>query len=184
VLTGVLLLLTYLVFATPAQWTLYYYESVPAYAFLTASGIGWAASLIGRPRDRVWTTEYSWRSPRWTRAIVASMAFFIVPGVSSLQMVRGQHIGDRKFLTNFYRLLGTINDPKAIVFVRYAGGHNPHVTFVRNTANLEGERIWVVYDRGEAENARLMSQPQAAGRKAYLFDEIQGKTYIYEPLAR
>ena len=179
VASGVILLLTYLVFATPAQWTLYYYESVPAYAFLTASGIAWAASLVGRPGGAARSADTAWRGRRWTRAVVSAALVFALPGIVSLQIIHGQHIGDRKFLTRFGRLLSTIHDGRAVVFVRYAGTHNPHVTFVRNTARPDEERIWVVYDRGDAENARLLAL--APDRKAYLFDELKGSTYVYTP---
>jgi hypothetical protein len=179
VASGVVLLLTYMVFATPAQWTLYYYESVPAFALLTASGMAWAASLIGRPRGVPNDDATSWRSKRWTRALVSAAFLLTLPGIVSLQVNINHHIGDRKFLTGFNRLLASIHDERAIVFVRYAATHTPHITFVRNTANLEGERVWVVYDRGDKENAQLLSL--AAGRKSYLFDEIAGKIYVYDP---
>lgn len=179
VASGVVLLLCYLVFATPPQWTLYYYESVPAYAFLSASGLALAASFIGRPRGEPVGPAFGWRSPRWSRALVSGACILALPGAVALQVIHGQHIGDRKFLTRFDHLLASIHDERAIVFVRYAGTHNPHVTFVRNTANPEQERIWVVYDRGEIENARLLAL--APERTAYLFDEIRGRTYLYDP---
>ena len=52
---------------------------------------------------------------------------------------------------------------------------------MRNTANPAAERVWVVYDRGDAENARLLSL--APERQAYLFDELKGRTYAYDPRA-
>lgn len=172
--SSVLVLVAYLLYATPPQWTLYYYESVPTYAYLTAAGMAWAASLSSRAP----LTRGSWRLRRWSGALVAGAAMLALPGIVALRIIHGQHIGDRKFLTRFDRLLATIHDERAVVFVRYAGTHNPHVTFVRNTANPQQERIWVVYDRGEVENALLLAT--APERKAYLFDEIRGKTYIYE----
>jgi hypothetical protein len=178
--TGVLLLLTYLAFATPATWTLYYFESVPGYAFLTASGMAWAASLIGRPRGAAPTRDMTWRSPRWSRTIVAAACAFTLPGLVSLQSVHQQHIGDRRHLAPFYALLSNVHDPKAVVFVRYKAFHDPHVTFVRNTADLEHERIWIVYDRGDAENAHLLLT-EAKDRKGYLFDEEQRRFSPYDP---
>lgn len=176
------LLLSYLVFATPPQWTLYYYESAPVYAYLSAAGLAWAASLIGRPRRTLMSPRFTWRSTRWSAALVGAATVFVLPGLLSLWLVHRQHIGDRKFLTRFSRILDSIHDERAVVFVRYAATHNPHITFVRNTANPQTERIWVVYDRGDTENARLLSL--APARKSYLFDEIRGRIYLYDPVAR
>ncbi len=96
--------------------------------------------------------------------------------------MRRLHIDDRKYLRPFQQLLASIHDPRAILFVRYKAAHNPHVTLVRNAASLSTERIWVVYDRGHRENARLLAA--APDRATYLFDEFQGKTYIYDPRAQ
>ena len=179
VLSSLWLLVAYLVYGTPPAWTLYYYETVPAFAYLTAAGLAWAVSLIGRPRGALVAPTFHWRSPRWSRALVVPAMVLLLPGLTALLTIRGQHVGDRTVLVRFDKLLTSIHDPKAIVFVRYAPMHNPHVTFVRNVANPEAEHIWVVYDRGDAENARLLAL--APTRKAYLFDEGRGRTYVYEP---
>ena len=174
--TGVVLLLAYLLFATPAQWTLYYFESVPAYAFLTASGLAWLASYVGRLRNR---PAQDWRSGRWTTAIATASLCLVVSGITSLKTYRSYHMFYRRHLVSFARLLASVPDRHAIMFVRYSDMHDPHVTLVRNTADLSGERVWVVYDRGDVENAKLMAL--ARDRKAYLFDEVHGLTYEYFP---
>ncbi|MDB4915343.1 MAG: hypothetical protein JWM95_2987 [Gemmatimonadetes bacterium] len=179
--SSVFLLITYLSFGTPAAWTLYYYESVPTYMFLAASGLAWVSSLIGRPQGTPPSSTFDWRSPRWTRALVVVGLILAYPGIAAMRLIHAQHIDDRKHLMPFYRLLASIHDPRAVVFVRYSAMHDPHVTFVRNTANPDAERVWVVYDRGDVENARfLASVPE---RKAYLFDETQGRTFQYDPRA-
>ena len=177
--TGLFLLLVYLVFATPAPWTLYYYESVPAYAYLSAAGMAWAAAWIGRPGASRMSATFSWRSPRWTGALLASGLVFALPGAVALRLIHAQHVSDRKYLVRFGTLLQSIRDHRAVVFVRHAPTHDEHVTFVRNSAYPVDERVWVVYDRGETENARLLDF--APDRKAYLFDEVQGRTYLYDP---
>ena len=180
VLSGAWLLVAYLVYGTPRAWTLYYYEAVPAFAYLTAAGLAWVVSLIGRPRNAIAAPTFHWRSQRWSRALAAAAVVLVLPGLAALLTIRRQHAGDRKDLARFEKLLTSIHDPKAVVFVRYAGMHNPHTTFVRNVADPVTERIWVVYDRGEAENARLLAL--APARNAYLFDEEHGRTYAYNPL--
>jgi hypothetical protein len=178
-ISSIFLLLTYLSYGTPASWTLYYYESVPAFMVLSASGLAWAAALIGRPWKTRAAATFAWRAPRWTRALVAGAFVFALSGTGALRLLHAQHIDDRKFLVPFYRLLATIHDERAIVFVRFAPDHDVRVTFVRNSANPDKERIWVVYDLGEPENARLLEL--APTRKAYLFDEAQGRTFLYDP---
>jgi hypothetical protein len=179
VISALTLFATYLLYATPPQWTLYYYESIPAWTYLTAAGVAWAAALAGRPRGVPMSATFSWRSPRWSRPIVAGALVLAVPGLGAAKLIRAQHRDDRTQLARFHALVKTIHDKRAVLFVRYSPMHDSHVTFVRNVANLDEEQVWVVYDRGEAENARLLAK--APGRKAYLFDEQQGRTYIYEP---
>lgn len=179
--SSVFLLLVYLSFGTPAEWTLYYYESVPAYAFLCACGFAWVASWIGRPARVALSPAYDWRSPRWTRALAAGAVALVLPGLVALQMLHRQHISDRRALMSFDALLSSIHDARAVVFVRYSATHSSNVAFVRNSPDPAGERIWVVYDLGERENARLLRL--APDRTAYLFDEQHGRTYAYDPRA-
>jgi hypothetical protein len=181
VASAVTLLLTYLLYATPPQWTLYYYESIPTWAYLSAAGMAWAASQAGRARGTAKAATFGWRSPRWSRAIFAGTLVLAVAGLGAVKLIQAQHRDDQGKLRRFYALLATIHDRRAVVFVRYSPMHDAHVALVRNVANLADERIWVVYDRGEVENARLLTH--APERKAYLFDELHGRTYIYDPLA-
>ena len=127
------------------------------------------------------SATFSWRSPRWSRPLAAGALVFALAGMVAVKLMRVQHKEDRTKLDRFHALLGSIHDRRAVVFVRYSPGHDAHVTFVRNVPNLAEERVWVVYDRGEAENARLLAH--APERKAYLFDEWQKRIYIYDPLA-
>ena len=179
VASGALLLVMYLLYATPAQWTLYYYESIPAFAYLSAAGIAWSAAMIGRPMATLWSPSFDWRSPRWSRALVAGALALAMPGGVALSMLHRQHVTDRKFLVRFDGLIEAIRDPRAVVFVRYAPTHSANVAFVRNVANPAKERVWVVYDRGNSENARLLAL--APERKAYLFDEVKGHVSSYDP---
>lgn len=179
VITSLFLVLTYLLYAHPASWTLYYFESSPAFAYLTAAGVAWAASLIGRPRGAPNNATFNWRSPRWTRALVTGSVVLLLPGLVTLKAFRGQHIVDRRFLSRFARQVGDIPATRAILFVRQSPEHSGHVTYVHNVADLAHERVWVVYDRGSAENAKLLAL--APGRTAFLFDEVIGRAAPYTP---
>jgi len=174
--------LAYLLYATPAHWSLYYYESVPAFAYLTAAGLAWAAAMIGRPAGTAMSRVFHWRSPRWNRALGAGALALVVPGVVALGMMRVQHGADRLYLVRFDNLIKSIHDRRAVVFVRYAPTHNANTTFVRNVASPSDERVWVLYDRDDAENAGLLAL--APGRVGYLLDEQNGRIYSYEPLAK
>jgi hypothetical protein len=172
----------YLSYGTPAEWTLYYYESTPAYALLAAAGMAWAASVIGRPARTPNAPTFHWRSTRWTRALMSGGLVLALPGVIAMQLVHRQHIDDRRYLVAFDGLLASIHDTRAVVFVRHAASHDPHITFVRNSANPGAERIWVVYDHGDRENLQLLAR--AAERRPYLFDETVGRIYLYDPRVR
>jgi hypothetical protein len=169
IISGTLLFATYFLYATPAGWTLYYLEATPAFAYLTAAGISWAASLVGRPRKTPYDISFSWCSPRWTKALFAVGAVFTLSGLITLKVTRGQHILDRRYLGRFARLVETIPDSRAILFVRHSANHSGHVTYVRNVSDLTNERVWVIYDRGDVANALLLGH--APGRAVYLYDE-------------
>ena len=112
----------------------------------------------------------------------AGALILALPGLMALRMLHRQHGEDRLKLEAFAKLRDAIPDRRAVLFVRYARTHNQHMALVRNVANLSEERIWVVYDRGDAENARFLAL--APERKAYVFDEAQGQTFLYDPLAK
>ena len=67
---------------------------------------------------------------------------------------------------------------KAVVFVRYAQGHDIHSSLIVNVPDLEAAPAWVVYDRG-AENTQLLAV--AGGREAYIFDEESGRLLRMDP---
>jgi hypothetical protein len=182
VATAVILFVLYLSYATPPEWTIYYYEATPVLAYLTAAGLAWAAALIGRPRGMPNGEDFRWNAPRWTSALALCSLALLLPGAISLRITRAAHVIDRQALSRFQALLRTIHDPKAVVFVRYAPMHSPHVAFVQNVANPDAAQIWTVFDRGDAENARLLDS--APSRTAYLFDEQSRRTYIYDPRER
>jgi 4-amino-4-deoxy-L-arabinose transferase-like glycosyltransferase len=177
VASGVLLLLVYLSFGTTPTWTLYYYESVPAYAYLTAAGIAWLASVVAGRRAPRADEASGWRSHRWTTALAAGALVLCVPGYAATKDIRRQLINNRVHLVQFARLRESIPGERALLFVRHAPWHNPHETLVQNVANPAAERLIVVYDRGDAENARLLAL--MPDRTPYLFDEAKSRVYRY-----
>ena len=168
----------YLLYAHPAFWTVYYLESEPVLAFVTAIGVAraitWAAAAGGRRS----------RGPTSVNARPVSAAVFVlaltacVPGAMTLRLLQRQVNSDRAYFERFDAVVGDIPDQRALVFVRYAPTHNDNLSLVRNPADYDRARIWIVHDRG-ADNARLLAA--ANDRRAYLFDERSWSLHPLEP---
>ena len=71
----------------------------------------------------------------------------------------------------FASAIAPIRDSAAVVFIRYAPNHSPHLSLIDNGPDLNRVRIWEVYDRG-ADNERLMQH--FPHRVPYLYDEAAG----------
>jgi hypothetical protein len=159
----------YLAYAHPAFWTVYYLESEPVLAFVTALGVArvvaWAADA-GRRRWRKLTIGSA--APAASVAVLLLALATCVPGAMTLRLLREQVDRDRAYFERFDAVVRAIRDERAIVFVRYAPTHNDNLSLVRNPVNHDEARVWIVHDRG-ADNARLVLA--AKDRRAYLFDE-------------
>ena len=177
VASSVLLFVTYLSFGTTPTWTLYYYESIPAYAYLTAVGLAWLAALVGARRLPREGGPSGWRLPRWSLALAGGALVLWVPGFAAAKNIRRQHASHRVHLAQFARLRESLPGARAILFVRHSPLHNPHETLVQNVADPDAERLLVVYDRGAAENSRLLAR--MPDRTPYLFDEAERRVYRY-----
>jgi dolichyl-phosphate-mannose-protein mannosyltransferase len=160
----------YLLYAHPAFWTVYYLESEPVLAFVTALGVArvvaWAAEA-GRRGLRDPTTPHA-STPATSMAVLVLALATCVPGAMTLRLLRRQVNDDRTYFERFDAVVGGIHDDRAIIFVRYAPTHNDNLSLVRNPPNHDQARVWIVHDRG-ADNTRLVAA--AKNRRAYLFDE-------------
>jgi len=154
-------LLLYLLYAHPPNWSLYYTEGLPVLAFATALGVPVILSLGTRGRV-----------PSAARLIAGAALFLMLlyPAWVTMHQVRAQITTDHQYYDAFQGSLPPLPDStsRALVFVRYSRGHNDGLSLVRNVPDLNGEAIWVAYDRG-AENTKLMAI--APNRVPYLFDE-------------
>lgn len=155
--SSILLLLVYLCFGTPPHWALYYYESAPAYAFLTAVGVAWMAAWVGNGRRLPSGAPSSWPSLQWAPALMAGIAMFGYPHYVAMRRVSHQRTMMMAPFALFERTRTAIPAARAVLFVRYSPGQSPHETFVRNVVDPDRERVLVVHDRGEAENAGLLA---------------------------
>ena len=173
------LLLFYLYFATPPGWTLYYYETVPVYAYLTAAGLAWAISLLGRPRGTAPAPAFAWSSRRWGTVLLGTAVAIGVPGLVAAHLIRGEHDRIRRVHMQFEAMRQGITAPRAVLFVHYASVHDPNISFVKNVLDPNAERVWVVFDRGPDENAKLLAL--APDREAFIFDEDRNATFRFDP---
>jgi hypothetical protein len=158
----------YLLYAHPWTWSLYYIETLPVLAILTALGVSRLNAFVVAERGR---------ERGFALATLVLLLAAIYPAERTVRMVREQIALDHGYYDGFTRLL-----PKtpggAIVFVRYARSHNDGLSLVRNVVDRDEAPVWTAYDRG-AENDRLAAL--APNRALYLFDE---SSWSLRPLAR
>ena len=170
--TAGILFLSYASYAHDPSWSLYYSESLPVLAFLTALG-GWYGMrrLVGIPfTDGKGATIHANPEVAVPLALSITLLLMLWPASGDIRMVH--YLRERQTLYHriFRDLTAAIPAPKSIVFVRYRPNHAGHFSLVRNVPDLESARTWVVYDRG-ADNASMMRL--APERVPYLYDDSQ-----------
>lgn len=170
VLSAAAVVLFYLGFAYDRGWNVYYFELLPVLAFITAIGM---AVVVRYVRRRL---EGSSLPPRLVRHGLAAMAVLYLAGgffhlVGQIGLARAKQNFLRREQVAFRNAVAPIDVSKAVVFIRYAAGHSPHLSLIDNGPDLARARIWEVYDRG-SDNERLMHHfPE---RVPYLYDEAAG----------
>jgi hypothetical protein len=166
-----LLLLAYLAFAHPADWTVYYLEAQPVVAVAAALGVlhvgrAWLARAAGGA------------APARELFLVLALAAALAPFArESIVRIRGnaRAFGARQ---QAFRALLAQAPERVLVFVRYGSGHDINQSLIVNVPDLAAARAVVVHDRG-ADNARLL--PHFPGRKPYLFDEAAWELLPMDP---
>ena len=157
--------LLYLSYAHPPFWSVYYAEGAPLLAFLSAVGVAHAVSWAAR---RGASSEPA-RGLHLATTMLAAAA--MIPLVLTARQVRAASSSDHAYHADFARRLDAIQEPRAVVFIRYGPQHNDGLSLVHNEVDLGTARVWTAYDRG-AENELLLRL--APERTAYLFDEASG----------
>lgn len=170
-----LLLLAYLSFAHPPMWIVYYFEILPVLYYLAARQLGRLFHKFGAGGEA---------GTRWPASVVnasIAAAMLLLP-LGLMDVVRARTAVDGRDLFNraARAAIESIPSGRAIVFVRYAPGHNPNRAVTQNEADLESAERWIVHDRG-AHNAEL--QALAPDRAAYLFDTATFKVERVNSLA-
>ena len=168
--TAMVLFLSYASYAHAPSWSVYYSESLPVLAFLTALGAWFVLRrIVGLPLKgtdgELVRANADIAAPL---AVVIGLFLMLWPACSDVRMVHDLRQRETLYHRIFRELTAAIPAQKSIVFVRYRSNHAGHFSLVRNVPDLESARTWVVYDRG-AENARLMHL--APDRVPYLYDD-------------
>lgn len=170
----VLLLLAYLTQAHTADWTVYYAETVPVLAFVTAAGFAriavWVASRARSPAPAAMESgDAIAKIPTRVALAVLTVSLAVAAlGTRSVGRWREvQHAMARPQRT-FLEQAASLPGGKTMVFVRYAPDHNYHFSLISNVPDLATTPVWLVHDRG-ADDLRLMLA--APDRKPWLYDE-------------
>lgn len=172
VVSAIMVLLAYLLFAHPPHWTVYYVEIEVVGPFLVAMGM-WAIVAAARSR-RLWPDRATIAAvPAGTALAGLVLATPIVYALSNnAPRARREHWLAQDYFRRIRGTAAALPGERKIVFVRYAPRHSPHLSLIANDADLPSSPVWWVYDRGPAENARLVAR--APDRLTYVIDEELG----------
>ncbi|HKV72896.1 MAG TPA: hypothetical protein VJN95_00135 [Gemmatimonadales bacterium] len=171
--TWALLLLAYLGYAHPADWTAYYMEGVPVLGLLAAAGASRAATALagaGRATDRGDSARRG--ALAISLGVVALLATW--PRVLHKSHLDVRHA--RAYQERFRQKVAALPGP-LIVFIRYGSEHDANRSLIANEPDLDLAHAWLVYDRG-SENSGLMAL--APARKGFLYEE---ERHRFVPLA-
>jgi hypothetical protein len=150
------------------DWTVYYFEAVPAVAFLYAAGL----HRVGQ-----WLRA---RRPQAVRsATIAAALVTAVYAADALRIWHDKHNELADYDTKFHALMDSIPFRGAVIFVRYQQGQHPHTTVVQNSVSLARDRFWVVNDDSSANMAVLRA---ADGRVPMLYQEKGSLLTVYRTL--
>jgi hypothetical protein len=166
--TAVLLVLGYLSVGHAPQWTPYYVEIQPVFAFVTAVAWWRVVSLLAN-RKLAWPLRgVPGVTPGAVFAVLVSAALLFSYSTRMVRYTRLNKIEGGAYQRDFRDLLRLVPGDHLMVFIRYAPNHSPHESLVTNEPDLNAARVWTVYDRG-ADNIRLIRL--APTRTPYLFDD-------------
>lgn len=164
------LVVSYLSYAHPANWTLYYLECSWLVPFAASLGLWSVITWVARRRWSDNAAMVRGRSPAAaivSAGMIAALVLYAGPRAASAKdyesMSHRTLRGWRAFLDRQIPA-----SQRAIVFIRYTPQHYVHESLIANDPDLAHAHVWLVYDRG-AENARLAAL--APDRATYLFDE-------------
>jgi len=177
------LLLAYAFHSHWPQWTQYYLEAAPGYAFALAAGIWGVASWVirGWPSIRH-RTLWDGAEPRVAVAAVVTAVALGIPGLLRIPVSVSRFQTEVAYQRRFGQALRLVqkDSHKAILFVAYGPNHKPLFPLIRNVANLADSPTWIAYERGR-DDLRLMRL--APERRAYIYYADDSRLTRLPPLA-
>ncbi|MBM4193120.1 MAG: glycosyltransferase family 39 protein [Gemmatimonadetes bacterium] len=157
--TSALLIVGYLTQAHTADWSVYYLEAYPAFAFTAAVGAAalWSKRAAALDRHRRALLGVA------GVALGATMAVDVWVARDTLARIAAR-------TERFRADVAALPAERKVVFVRYAPAErrNMHLSLVANDGMLDNAATWIVHDRGE-DNVQLVAA--AGGRTPFLYDE-------------
>ena len=165
--SALLLGLAYGVYAHPPVWTVYYLEALPVLAVLTALGIWRAIEFTLRHSGTAKDSLVPGHAALAALGLVV-LSFTRLPNDvrAARTVVSNTTIEQRLFREAVDKLPGE----RKLVFVRYTPRFIGHFSLVQNEPDLNSAPSWIVYDRGEENEALMRVAPE---RRVYLFDQRQ-----------
>jgi hypothetical protein len=150
VLSGLLLLAAYLVYAHPSVWVIYYAEIFPVFFVVAALELGWIAGTALK------------LAPRARQAAMMLALVLMAPAMAiDVMAARRFHDESAAFPRAAAEAVAQIPESRAVVFLRYPPDHEHHWSLNVNAPDPRTARVWLVNDRGPA-NARLLAQTDRA----------------------
>jgi hypothetical protein len=173
--TALIVFLGYLAHPTWPNWTIYYMETAPVFAFYAVCGFTVLLRAIAREPEREWSWDHQ---PNAAFALVVTLLLMLPMVRVEMRFDRNQHLGNANFPSRFAQAVAHM-PPRSILFVRHAKWHEGHWSLVTNEPDFTAARTWIAYDRGDSLNHELLRR---AGRTAFLFDEERHSIDPYPPV--
>jgi len=171
-MSGVIVIGGYLLYAHRPQWTMYYLELYPLFAFAMALGIWRVICLTLDRTSAIQETLRRLASQRAAAGILLLNLALLPEYLSSIAAARKNHSRLVAEVQRFRARVASLPDEQIIVFVKYDPLHEQPWSLVFNEPDLTHARAWQVYDRG-SDDIRLIRI--ASGRTPYLFDQKNDK---------
>jgi hypothetical protein len=180
-IASLLLFLSYLAYAHPGFWTIYYLEALPVVAMITVLGFVFAMKWLRRNIDVGGDMRDSFLGAQEKRegaGSVVGIVLAIALLAASVPMIRAEAAFRTRVASprvGLWEIMDKLPTPCNLLIVR--DERNEPRTLVTNSADPAHARTWLVHDLG-SENIRIHNF--APDRAGYLID-VKAKTLLQMP---